>query len=47
MSIRDLYVQCMEFLLYDERGLTLFAIVLTVSMILALFQYADTIARKK
>lgn len=47
MSLRDLYVQCMDFLLYDERALTLLAVVLTVSFILALYQYANTIARKK
>lgn len=47
MSLRDLYVEIMDFLLYDGRALTLLSVVITVSFILALYQYADTIARKK
>lgn len=47
MSLRDLYVQCMDFLLYDGRALILLAVVITVSFILTLYQFADTIARKK
>lgn len=48
MSLRDLYVQCMDFLLYDDDcALILLAFILTASLILTLYQFADTIARKK